>query len=257
MTRPPDRPDRSPRPHRAARTRRWSSRRWQLGVPLVAAVAGLLFVSSAVSSLGTDLRAGNTDLGTLVQERADEVAAMRAEVDAVQAEVDRLGATIADEEVRELRRRVAAAGERAGLTPVSGPGVVVTLDDSRLDPAPDDIDPNVLIVHQQDLQAFVNALWAGGAVGVALQGQRLVSTTGIKCVGNTVVLEGVPYAPPYRIQAVGDPDELLEELAAAPAVDLYRQYVDAYDLGLGIEPVGLLDLPGYDGQPSMEYATSL
>ena len=67
------------------------------------------------------------------------------------------------------------------------------------------LDPNVLVVHQQDIQAFVNALWAGGAEAISLQGQRLISTTGIKCVGNTVVLDGVPYSPPYVIEAIGDP----------------------------------------------------
>ncbi len=59
-------------------------------------------------------------------------------------------------------------------------------------------------MHQQDIQAYVNALWAGGAEAITLQGQRLISTTGIKCVGNTVVLDGVPYSPPYVIEAIGD-----------------------------------------------------
>ena len=53
-------------------------------------------------------------------------------------------------------------------------------------------------MHQQDIQAVVNALWAGGAEAMTIQGQRVISTTGIKCVGNTVVLHGVPYSPPYR-----------------------------------------------------------
>ena len=44
---------------------------------------------------------------------------------------------------------------------------------------------------------MVNALWRGGAEAMTIQGQRVISTTGIKCVGNTVVLHGIPYAPPY------------------------------------------------------------
>lgn len=266
-----DRPDRSSRPrrshrshlsHRRERSHRPRRRpqlpgRWRVAVPLVAAVAGLLFVSSAVSSAGIDLRAGNTDLEPLVRERAEQVDALRAEVDALQDEVDRLGAGVADAAVRDLRGRVAAVGDSAGLTAVSGPGLLVSLDDAPTETVPDGVDPNVLIVHQQDIQAFVNALWAGGAVGVTLQGQRLVSTTGIKCVGNSVVLEGVPYAPPYRIAAVGDPDELLSSLEEEPTVDLYRQAVDQYGLGLAVEPAARLDLPGYQGQPAMDYATAL
>ena len=51
---------------------------------------------------------------------------------------------------------------------------------------------------------MVNALWSGGAEAMTIQGQRVISTTGIKCVGNTVLLHGVPYSPPYVITAVGD-----------------------------------------------------
>ena len=81
--------------------------------------------------------------------------------------------------------------------------------------APEDVinsssqDIELLIVHQQDIQAVVNALWAGGAEAMTVQGQRVVSTTGIRCVGNTVVLHDVPYAPPYVISAIGPTDQML------------------------------------------------
>src|SRR5699024_3352007 len=121
-------------------------------------------------------------------------------------------------------------------TPVDGPGVRVTLSDApRSVEAGPGVDPNVLVVHQQDIQSFVNALWSGGARAITLQGQRLVATTGIKCVGNTVVLEGVPYSPPYVIEAIGDPASLQFALNASPQVDTYRQYASTYKLGLDIE----------------------
>ena len=70
-------------------------------------------------------------------------------------------------------------------------------------------DLNLLVVHQQDIQAVVNAMWKGGATAVTVQGQRIVTTTGIKCEGNAVQLQGVPYPQPYVIEAVGDQTELL------------------------------------------------
>ena len=227
---------------------------WQVAVPVAAAVAGGLFVASAVSADGTDLRSSNTDLTVLVDDRAERVDRLRAEVDALQSEVDRLGADVQDAAVRQVRREVAALGDDAGLTPVGGPGLVVTLEDSPIEDPPEGIDPNLLVVHQQDIQAFVNALWAGGATGVTLQGQRLVSTTGIKCVGNTVVLEGVPYAPPYRIEAVGDPDQLAWALDRSPGVQDYRDYAQRYYLGLDVDDAERLVLPGYADSPVMEYA---
>ncbi len=246
----------SDRARRARRARPAPPGRWQVAVPVAAGVAGLMFVASAVSAAGTDLRSSSTDLQGLVDDRAVEVARLRAEVDAVQAAVDQLGAGVEGAAVRQVRREVADVGEDAGLTPVSGTGLVVTLEDSPIETLPEDIDPNLLVVHQQDLQAFVNALWSGGASGITLQGQRLVSTTGVKCVGNTVVLEGVPYAPPYRIEAVGDPDALTQALDESPEVRDYRDYAERYYLGLDVNEAGRLSLPAYGGRPVMEYAAA-
>ena len=69
-------------------------------------------------------------------------------------------------------------------------------------------------MHQQDIQAVVNAMWAGGATAVTIEGQRVITTTGIKCEGNAVQLQGVPYPQPYEIQAVGDPDAIEAALDA-------------------------------------------
>ena len=230
---------------------------WRVVVPLISAVAGLLFVASAVSADGTDLRSGSTDLEALVDTRADDVASLRGDVRDLQTDIEQMSAGIGDASLHRLRREVAEIRGAAGLTPVTGAGLVVTLDDSPLETPPEGIDANQLVVHQQDIQAFVNALWAGGAEGVTLQGQRLISTTGVKCVGNTVVLEGVPYSPPYRIEAVGDPDTMYAAMETAPGVEGYRDYVEAVALGLLIETSDSLELPAYDGRPALAFAEPL
>jgi len=224
-------------------------------VPVISALGGLLFVASAVSADGTDLRSSNTDLEALVESRADDVAQLRSGVRDLQLDIDQVARDVGSEGLATVRRRIAAISTPAGLTPVEGPGLVVTLDDSPLEEPPGDLDANALIVHQQDIQAFVNAMWAGAATAVSLQGQRLISTTGIKCVGNTVVLQGVPYAPPYRIEAVGDPALLKASLRDSDYVDFYRDYVDEVQLGLDVEPAERLALPGYEETPALVYAT--
>jgi len=227
---------------------------WSLAVPVIAAAGALMFVASAFSADGTDLRPTGTSLQMLVDTRADQVAGLRRDVLALESDIEQLSAAISGPELSNLRRKVARLSAPAGLTPVRGPGMRVTLADSPPDTDPGDVDPNLLVVHQGDIQAFVNALWQGGAIAVSLQGQRLISTSGVKCVGNTVVLHGVPYSPPYRIEAVGDPDDLAAALDASQAVAYYRQYVDAYDLGLLIEESGRLEVPAFHGRPTLAYA---
>lgn len=228
---------------------------WPVAVPAVAAAAGLLFVASAFTADGTDLRSNTTDLGTLVSDRSEDVAELRAENRELSTENAELQAEVQGARVEQARDEVERLEGPAGMLPASGPGLVVTLDDApqdRLDDA--GVDVNLLIVHQQDIQAFVNALWAAGADAISLQGQRLISTTGIKCVGNTVVLEGVPYSPPYRIEAVGNPDALSAGLDESRAVEIYHEYVRKHELGLSVERADNLDIPGYEVPPRLRWA---
>jgi uncharacterized protein YlxW (UPF0749 family) len=89
---------------------------------------------------------------------------------------------------------------------------------------------------------------------MSIQGQRVVSTTGIRCVGNSVVLNVVPYAPPYRISAIGPVGDMLDAVNASPFVDLYLEYVDAYQLGWDVAIEPHLELPGFSGSTGLRYA---
>ena len=80
----------------------------------------------------------------------------------------------------------------AGTQPVEGPAVVVELNDAKIpsDQLPEGIGVDDIVVHQQDVQAVVNALWAGGAEAMMLMDQRVISTSAVRCVGNTLILQG-------------------------------------------------------------------
>ena len=119
--------------------------------------------------------------------------------------------------MRELERRSSGLELAAGVVPVSGPGLVVTLNDAPRDAAvPAQAGPDDLVVHQQDVQAVVNALWSGGADAIMLQDQRVISTSAVRCVGNTLILQGRVYSPPYSITAIGDVPKLRAALGATP-----------------------------------------
>lgn len=228
--------------------------RWRLAVPLAGGAAGLLLVTSALSADGTELRSGTTDLATLIEKRKDKVADRRDDAQALRNEIDTLSAAVNTKTVSRERKQISELAQPAGFTEVSGPGLRVTLSDAPRDVEVAGLDPNLLVVHQQDIQAFVNALWAGGAKAITLQGQRLISTIGIKCVGNTVVLDGVPYSPPYVVEAVGDVSSMYAGLNKSGAVQTYRDYADRYQLGLSVESADSLVAPAYDNTVNLEYA---
>ena len=245
---------------------------WRIGTPAVALLVGGLFVVSATNSDGTDLRPGRyTDLAGLVEGEAADYQSVEDRLNELTDEVDRLGANVSDRGVDRARGEVAELRDPAGLTPRSGPGLRITLSDSpgelleatiernkEVEPAKR-LSLNRYVVHQQDIQAVVNALWTGGASAVTIAGQRVISTTGIKCQGTLVQLQGVPYPQPYVIEAVGDQADLLEAIEQDPLVSGYRTDSDNELIGIGwsMETAEGLEAPAYDGLLDLQYAEPL
>jgi uncharacterized protein YlxW (UPF0749 family) len=232
-----------------------------VATPLVGVLSGALFVVSAHSSEGTDLRPGRfTDLASMVRYDATRVDDLKSQVLDLNGQVAQLSASIGNKQVRAVNRKAAAMRGPAGLVEQTGPGVTVTLSDAPQElsaSSPDN--PNLLLVHQQDIQAVVNAMWKGGAQAVTIQGQRVVSTTGIRCIGNSVQLQGVPYSQPYVISAVGDPTALQTAIDNDAYLQVYRDDADNPDINVGWDDVveTSITAPGYDGLLGLQYARAL
>lgn len=233
--------------------RRGGSRRGRWVTVAVCLIIGLMISVSSLNARGYDLRPGrNTELADVVRDRSRYNAELTERAGELRAEVDRVTTEAAD--APDVSGRLAEVGSAAGLDGLTGPGVTVTLTDAPASVQPPGVDDDLLIVHQQDIQAVVNVLWASGAEAMTIQGQRVISTTGIKCVGNSVVLHGTPYAPPYVISAIGNPERMSAGLQDSSYVRVYRQYVEAYHLGYDQRRVDALLFPGYRGAVDLEYA---
>ncbi|MEV5257944.1 DUF881 domain-containing protein [Streptomyces anulatus] len=240
----------------ARRTSAWAVRGLTAAV---FALAGLIFVTSANTAKGTNLRSDSSllKLSDLIRERSekngelnDSVAGARADIDALAQRDD--GSTKAED------ARLKALEKAAGTTKITGDSVSVTLDDAPPDatanPGYPEPQPNDLVIHQQDLQAVVNALWQGGARGIQVMDQRLISTSAVRCVGNTLILQGRVYSPPYKVTAVGDPGKLKRALNDSTAIQNYLLYVKAYGLGWKVDENEAVTLPGYSGTVDLHYA---
>ena len=224
---------------------------------IVMALAGLMMTTAAINSRGHDLRPErDTDMATLVRSQASHNAALQKEAAGLRAQVEDLSK--ADQTPGATSSVISSASALApsvGLGAVSGKALRVTLDDAPLSENPDGVDANMLVVHQQDIQMVVNTLWSGGAGAMTIQGQRVISTTAVKCVGNTVVLHGVAYAPPYVIEVIGDLNAMQKALDTSEAVRIYKEYVSAYQLGWSVERAGQVTMPAYTGAVAVSHAT--
>ncbi|MEV8031165.1 DUF881 domain-containing protein [Streptomyces sp. NPDC086182] len=226
----------------------------------VFALAGLIFFTSFDTAKGTNIRtdASMLKLSDLIQERSHKNATLDESNGALRRDVDTLaGSEDGSSAARDAR--LAALEKNAGTQKLKGEAVTVTLNDAPPNataklPGYPEPQPDYLVIHQQDLQAVVNALWQGGARGIKVMDQRLISTSAVRCVGNTLILQGRVYSPPYKITAIGDPQKLQKSLAASPAIQNYMVYVNVYGLGWKVEEDGTVTLPGYSGTVDLHYA---
>ena len=234
---------------------------WRVATPVMVLLSGALFAVSAEQSDGLDLRGGRlTDLASVVRAERDEAGDLTAEAAELNAEVEALSTKLGDRSVRRVQQEVATLVDPAGLTEKSGTAVQVTLDDAPMEARLNyDDNPNDLVVHQQDIQAVANAMWNAGAVAVTIQGQRLISTTGIKCEGNQVTLHGLPYSPPYVIVGIGDPAAIEAELITDPMLATYRDYTTIPGGGVSWDMTALESAvaPAYEGLLDLTYATPI
>ncbi|UOY00541.1 DUF881 domain-containing protein [Blastococcus sp. PRF04-17] len=253
-----------PRPALPSRLRRsWGGRRlsaWGALVPVVALSAGLLFATSGRTAQGTDLRAGEvTELSELIDQRNSVIARQSELLAELQASADRLTERVAgsNTEVAAAQDAGKAGAPAAALVPVTGAGLEITLDDAPMRPdgsLPAGARPDDVVIHQSDVQAVVNAVWAAGAEGVAVMDQRLIATSAVRCVGNTLLLQGRTYSPPFVITAVADPAEVRAKLAESPQVGVFQQAVEAFGLTFQIRERSSVTLPAYDGVLDLRYA---
>ncbi|MET7393136.1 DUF881 domain-containing protein [Dactylosporangium sp. NPDC005572] len=233
---------------------------WSVLTPVVLAVAGMLFSLSAATAQGTDLREDRRpELTNLISERKQQIAADRERAGRLRAEIDQQQQQQAgaDSQVDEQRRRGNDQQAAAGLTAVHGPGLVVVLDDAPRRPdgsRPAGATPDDLVVHQQDVQAVVNALWAGGAEAMTLMGVRVIATSAVRCVGNTLLLDGQVYSPPFEIAAIGEQARLQRSLDDAEGVRLFREAADTFGLGYQVRLEADVQARAYDGSTALHSA---
>ena len=215
-----------------------SSRRITTGLAL--ALVGLVLAVAAVSTAASRPAVAQRR-ASLVQRVEGQTAAYDRAVNdltTLQAQVDALKAQqlAGVENGQAVSDRLAALAAAAAQTAVSGPALVVTLDDAASAATlgnADSVaggDPTLGRVLDRDLQLAVNGLWDSGAEAVAVNGVRLSALSSIRSAGDAILVDYRPLARPYVITAIGDPKTIDARFAAGPAGRGLRTLSEAYGL---------------------------
>lgn len=138
------------------------------------------------------------------REQQNEIEEMRAKQN------DLMNGALSEEKMREaLTHEIDDLRVLAGTTPIQGPGILILIDDTgNIKSSPVETNANLNVVHDADLQTLVNELKSAGAEAIDVNGQRVISTTAIRCAGPVIQVNGTQIAPPFRISAIGKTDTL-------------------------------------------------
>lgn len=236
--------------HRQAKSQRRSREIFtSFGARLVVGLcAGLLFAIGINLTRGTEGRYGS-DLQSLIQAKESEVAKLREENTQLQQTVDEL------QKSTQVVAKPKPDDARASLV---GPGLKVTLTDAPIpEPLPPSLNADDLVIHQQDIEAVFNALWAGGAEAIAIQGMRVQMNSQVSCVGNVININGQVFSPPYEITAIGDSEQMREKLYQDEQIKIIQQYVARYNLGFTVKGEREIVMNRQSGDNEIAYAKVL
>jgi len=194
-------------------------------------------------------------LARQVTDLEKEQEGLRAQIVEADTEVHQIQAasTTSSSALAELNRQLGVARLAVGLTDLSGPGVVIEIADSNRT-VPDGDNPGNYIVLVDDVRDIVAALWASGAEGIAINGERLVATSSIYGVGESILVNTAFLSPRFRIEAIG-PDGLLDRFTANPAfVGRVARRIDVFGLEFATAPADNLRLPAFVGNTRFRWA---
>jgi uncharacterized protein YlxW (UPF0749 family) len=238
-----------------------AARGWHGGAVLVLVAAGLLMAAGTRLDGDDDVTATRGgDLVSLVERQNARVADLQQRSADVADEVARLGQEGAGVQDAAVLDAADDAATVAGFMPVEGPGVTVSLTDAPVpdDPAnlPPGTSPDDFVVHQQDVEGVVNALWTGGAEALAIMDRRITNASAVRCVGNVIILDGQVYSPPFTITAVGSTERLTRALDDSEQVSIYREWADYIGLGYSVTEHESVQLPAATGPTTLSHAAA-
>lgn len=191
------------------------------------------------------------------QELTEKIRSMQEKRDELQLKIkelrNQLDRAIARPQLNKMKAELDNARMHAGMVALAGPGVEVVLNDSNL-PLKQGQNPNLYVLHDEDISNVLNELKASGAEALAINGNRLISTSEVRCTGPTVLVnKNVRLAPPFKIAAIGDP-ETLESGLMMPGgvVDLLK----SWGIQVAIKKMDKVVVPAYKGAVPLGYARS-
>ncbi len=205
------------------------------------------------SSNSNPLSEKNTNLVTIINDLEAEIKEQENQIEKIRNDLSTLQNQQVEGELQELQDELQKVKILSGLTPVSGKGIVITVDDysQGLQANPND-DPNKYIIHYENLLNIVSELKVGGAEAISINDQRLITTSEIRCVGNVILVNTTRIAPPFEVRVIGSP-KILAEIINNGELEILR----TSNFPVTLEEQNEVIIPAYKGELQFNYSQAV
>lgn len=225
------------------------NKKMYLSLLVVGAVLGIMLalqIRSTVGGVPMDRPQALTQELTQLETNYQK---LLAEAVDLESSLDKIGQGT-DKSFEALQNELKKVRFAAGLEPVTGAGVEIILDNMP-EGKRQGVDPGLFTIKYEDLLRVVNELRAADARAIAINGQRLVSTSEIRSAGRFIDVNLVRLSPPYNIVAVGDPEKLESSLKIKGGlVETLREW----SIAVTVTKQEELTVPAYTGPLEFNHA---
>lgn len=235
-------------------------RKWAIPITIVCIISGLLLslqLKAQSRIVSNPISERNQALIEIINKLENETDLIQSQIAEIREEIEAIEDRKSNERggISQLQNKVHQARKKAGLIPLEGTGVVVTLDDNKagLQSAQND-DPNRYIIHYENILNVISELKLAKAEAISVNGQRIVASSEIRCVGNVILINTTRLAPPFEIRAIGNPS-FLEDILLSGEFDLLKSlgFPVTYTKHTSEDPI---EIPAYGSSFQFKYIKS-
>ena len=230
---------------------------WLIPVTIVCIFSGFFLAMQlkvmANNTLANPLSQKNTNLVMIIKDLEKEIESQETQIEKIRNTIDAMQKKDVTGNLQELQEQLKQSKIIAGLTPVAGKGIIITVDDNTEDfKVNSQSDPNRSLVHYEHLLNIVSELKVGAAEAISINGLRLITSSEIRCVGNTILINTTRIAPPFEIRAIGSP-KLLAEISLNGELEILR----ASNYPVSLQEEDEVIIPAYKGSLQFSYAKTV
>ena len=209
----------------------------QLSIAIVCVILGVM--------LAVQFRTTKTIRSSLPYQRVEDLSqrllSVEKERDAIQAQLRNLHQRSASDaatiEMDTLKMD-------AGMVPVQGPGIIITVDDTKLSAPLGNKNPNLYLIKDEDILKILNELRAGGAEAISINNQRIIASSEFRTAGSFFSVNNKSLSSPLEIKVIGDPAALENSLKNKGGVIETLQF---WGIRVTVQKQDILLIPAFKG----------